>query len=222
MHIKTARNFLAVFDISDTDISERAGAYGQFHNAGVLEGLEVPLGDVDVLVAQQTGEGVDIQTITQIRLGIVVAGSVRRTADFIPDHRLGSGLFENMLQCFLGQRVAGAGEEEVSVGDDLVIEVKLLDPQVLDQELLEIGSQGNVTFLVALSMNQDHVVPNVLFLNRADFGVSGTGVKGDGKDQLVPGRQIGGHIEGIQKGADFVIGEGVDQYLALPLPADLK
>lgn len=129
---KKTQEIPGVFRLLAANIPERAGIHRQLHDTGVLEGLEVPLGDVDVLVAQQTGERIDIQTVTQICLGIVVAGGVRRTTDFFPDRRFGCGLLENMLQCLLGQRIAGAGQEEIVVRDDFVIEVELLDPQEFD------------------------------------------------------------------------------------------
>ena len=77
------------------DVSQRAGFDCHFYNTGILYGLQVPLGDVDVLMAQQTGYRVHIQTITQVGLSEVVAGSVRGAADICADICLGCSLFKN-------------------------------------------------------------------------------------------------------------------------------
>jgi hypothetical protein len=69
-------------------------------------------------------------------------------------------------------------------------------------------------------MDQDHIITDVWILDGADLRVSGTGIKGNGKDQLVPGLQIRGKIESIQKSMDFLVRKGLDQNLSFPLPID--
>ena len=78
-----------------------------------------------------------------------------------------------------------------------------------------------MAFLVALAVNQDHVVPDVLTLDVADLRVSCACVKGNGKHHLIAGRQEGGVIKGGYQGTHFVIGEGFDQHLRLLLHLDL-
>ena len=77
-----------------------------------------------------------------------------------------------------------------------------------------------MAFLIALAVDQDHIVPDIFLQNTADFGVTGTGVEGDGQNQFVPGGQVIGEVEGIEQGMDFVISKGLDQHLALALPVD--
>ena len=51
--------------------------------------------------------------------------------------------------------------------------------------------------LVALAVEQDHIIPDIRFHNGTDLCVPGAGIKGDGQDQLVPGGEIGGKIKSV-------------------------
>ena len=50
----------------------------------------------------------------------------------------------------------------------------------------QIGGKGYVTLLIAFAVEQDHVIPDVLFQYIADLRVAGSGVKGNGQNKLVP------------------------------------
>ena len=77
-----------------------------------------------------------------------------------------------------------------------------------------------MTLLIAFAMDQDLIIPDIFFQNGADLGVAGTGVEGDGQNQLVSSGQVVGEVKGIEQGMDFLVGEGFNEYLALTLPID--
>ena len=78
-----------------------------------------------------------------------------------------------------------------------------------------------MALLVALAMNQDHIVSDISVLDGADFGISGTSIEGNGKDQFISGLKVRGKIKDIQKGMYFLVGEGFNQNLAFFLPTNL-
>lgn len=209
-----------VFRSSDTDVSQRAGFDCHFHDTGILHGLQIALGDIDVLMAQQSGNRVDIQTITQMGLSEVVAGSVRGAADICADICLGCSLLKNMLHGFLGHGAACPGKEQVLVGNDFVSKVLFLDSAVFQDRPFQIGGEGDMAFFVAFAMEKDHIVPNVFFQNVTHFGISGTCVKSDCQNQLVPGREESGKVIDLKKGSNLLVSESFDDDFALFLPAD--
>ena len=64
-------------------IEQGSGLGCHLYDAAILKGLQVPLCDVDVLMPQEPGHGVDIQTVPQTGLSEVVAGGMGRAADVL-------------------------------------------------------------------------------------------------------------------------------------------
>jgi hypothetical protein len=171
-------------------------------------------------VSQKTGNGVDIQTIAQVGLGEVVAGSVRGAADICADICLGCSLLKNVFHGFFGHGVTSSGEEQVLVGNDFVSEILFFDPAVFQDCPLQIRGEGDVAFFVAFAMEKDHIVPDVFFQNVTHFGVSGTGVESDCQNQLVSGRKESGKVIDLKEGSNLLICESFNDDFALFLPAD--
>ena len=69
-------------------------------------------------------------------------------------------------------------------------------------------------------MQQDHIVPNIFFLNVTHFSVSGTGVESDCQDQFVPGGEESGKVIDLKKGSNLLVSESFDDDFALFLPVD--
>ena len=78
-----------------------------------------------------------------------------------------------------------------------------------------------MALLVALAMNQDHIVSDISVLDGADFGISGTSIEGNGKDQFISGLKVRGKIKDVQKSMYFLVSEGFDQNLSFFLPTNL-
>ena len=74
-----------------------------------------------------------------------------------------------------------------------------------------------MAFFVSFSMKKDYILTNILTLDFADFCISGTSVKCNGKHHFISGRQEGGVIKYRKKRTHFIIIEGLYQYLGFSL-----
>ena len=72
-----------------------------------------------------------------------------------------------------------------------------------------------MAFFVSFSMKKDYILTNILTLDFADFCISGTSVKCNGKHHFISGRQEGGVIKYRQKSFHFIIVESFNQHLGL-------
>lgn len=120
---------------SQPQIEQGSGLGCHLHDAAILKGLQVPLCDIDVLMPQKPGHGVDIQPVPQTGLSEVVAGCMGRAADVLSYRCLLVGLIEDVFQSLFGQGTACAGEEVVVVMDLLIVKVVVPHTLVLQHDL---------------------------------------------------------------------------------------
>lgn len=74
-----------------------------------------------------------------------------------------------------------------------------------------------MAFLVSLAMNQDDIIMDVLSFNLANLRISGSCVKGNGKNHLIACGQVSGVIKSGQQRTHFIIAEGLNKNLGFLL-----
>lgn len=92
-----------------TKIEQGTGLCCHFYNVMILKGLQISLCNIDILMPQQSGHRIKIQTISQTGLGKVMSCSMGRTANVIPYLCLLVCLIEDVFQSFFGKWTASSG-----------------------------------------------------------------------------------------------------------------
>lgn len=79
-----------------------------------------------------------------------------------------------------------------------------------------------MALLITLSVDQYYIITDIGFHDLANLRISGSGVKGNRQNQLIPCGQVRGKIKRFEQRFNFLVCERFNQHLALTLPVDFN